>query len=172
MIWRGRIPHAFEVSFLLNCRWLAGWRLSPVCMHAPNVEIKKKKKSNQRNTITSGYPLFKKKKKSQAAAQPRGGPSDLMCYSLRKRAGRIVFLNHPRCPCHAPNYDASCAAPRCAARRQAAVVNSGSEPPVRQAEEAEEAEDSTAQGLNNTVRLRLGLLMGFLSLPLSPPPRP
>lgn len=37
-----------------------------------------------------------------------------MCYSLRKRAGRIVFLNHPRCPCHAPNYDASCAAPRCA----------------------------------------------------------
>lgn len=84
-----------------------------------------------------------------------------MCYSLRKRAGRIVFLNHPRCPCHAPNYDASCAAPRCAA------LNSGEEPSVRQ---AEEGEDSTARGLNNTVRLRLGLLMGFLSLPLSLPP--
>lgn len=92
--------HPLQVS-------LAGWlaSLTPISPHAPTLEREREKKNRRlflfkmSNHCTVSLPL-----------------SGRVCYSLGEKTQRqISFLNHLRCPCFAPNYDAAAAV--CVARR-------------------------------------------------------
>lgn len=94
--------HPLQVS-------LAGWlaSLTPISPHAPTLVREREKRK------TEGYSFFK----CQTTA-----PSRCLClvefailWEKKQTQGQISFLNHLRCPCFAPNYDAAAAV--CVARR-------------------------------------------------------